>query len=108
MAAEKAILTKYAKLCTSTKCCEHSQLNRLNATSTTVAPAAAVATTAEQSFANAENNNAEQINITDHSAGTTITQQARETASTESVAAVEVTENGNTMPDAVSKLFINF
>ncbi|XP_055315470.1 uncharacterized protein LOC129575624 isoform X2 [Sitodiplosis mosellana] len=28
MAAEKAILKKYAKICTSTKCCEHSQLNR--------------------------------------------------------------------------------
>lgn len=28
MAAEKAILKKYAKMCTSTKCCEHSQLNR--------------------------------------------------------------------------------
>ncbi|XP_031617703.1 uncharacterized protein LOC116337362 [Contarinia nasturtii] len=31
MAAEKAILNKYAKMCTSTKCCEHSQLNRSNA-----------------------------------------------------------------------------
>lgn len=30
MAAEKAILKKYAKMCTSAKCCEHSQLNRSN------------------------------------------------------------------------------
>lgn len=30
MAAEKAILEKYAKICTSTTCCEHSNLNRSN------------------------------------------------------------------------------
>lgn len=30
MAAEKAILNKYAKICTATKCCEHSELHRSN------------------------------------------------------------------------------
>lgn len=30
MAAEKAMLKKYTKTCTSTKCCEHTQMNRSN------------------------------------------------------------------------------
>lgn len=115
MAAEKAILTKYGKLCTSTKCCEHSQLNRLNATSmtkatttaaTAAAAAATAATTAEQFLANGENSNAEQINITDHSTETTTNQPTMETAPNE--VAMEVTENGNTIPDAVNKLLINY
>lgn len=120
MAAEKAILTKYAKLCTSSKCCEHSQLNRLNATSTTTATTTAAAAavlmttttrtdaTAEQSLVNGENNSVEQINITEHSTATTTAEQATEATLTESVAEVDVTENGNTIPDAVNKLFINY
>lgn len=105
MAAEKAILTKYAKLCTSTKCCEHSQLNRSNATA---AEATAVAAAPQPSSANGENNNVEQINIADHSAQTTTTQPSAAAASTEAMAVMEATENGNTIPDAVNKLFVNY
>lgn len=57
MAAEKAILKKYAKICTSTKCCEHSQLNRSNGEHSTNDDGAND-NIAEHSAANNDDNNA--------------------------------------------------
>lgn len=78
MAAEKAILKKYAKICTSTKCCEHTQLNRSNG---------------EESPADSANS----INVL----------RSSETATTTATTTTE-TDDGIAKPDVVTKLVIKY
>lgn len=82
MAAEKAILNKYAKICTSTKCCEHSQLNRSNPEQSPV-----------------DGGNIDEMNPIEHTAMATSA-----SATTTLTMSTTSSENGCVQPDAVNKL----
>lgn len=87
MAAEKAILKKYAKICTSTKCCEHSQLNRSNPEQSPV-----------------DGGNGDEMNPRENTSTTTTSTSTAPSSPTAESATVATTGNDNVTSNAVNKL----